>query len=128
MNSRRSTLLSIGLAASLLLAACGSSSSSSSSSGTTKPTGAPATISAVLFSTPQAAYDATEAQWKKTTVGGNVTFQSSYGASGDQSRAVDSGTPALAAAAFIDSPSATCRATRSTSAASRGWSRRTGRR
>jgi len=92
MNFRRSALLPIGLAVSLLVAACGSSSSNSSSSGASiKPTGAPSTISAVLFSTPQAAYDATEAQWKKTAVGGNVTFQSSYGASGDQSRAVDAG-------------------------------------
>jgi sulfate transport system substrate-binding protein len=92
MNSRKSALLSIALAASLVLAACGSSSSSSSGTPkAVKATGAPSTISAVLFSTPQAAYEATEAQWKKTAAGGNVTFQSSYGASGDQSRAVDAG-------------------------------------
>ncbi len=89
MRTRKS-ILSLSIAASLLLAACGSSSSSSSS-GSVKPIGKPSTISAVLFSTPQAAYDATEAAWKKTAEGANVTFQSSYGASGDQSRAVDSG-------------------------------------
>src|ERR1700753_2025391 len=86
----RKPLISIALASALLLAACGSAASSSSGT-TVKPTGKPSTISLVAFSTPQAAYDATEAQWKKTAAGGNVTFEESYGASGDQSRAVDSG-------------------------------------
>jgi sulfate transport system substrate-binding protein len=85
----RKPLITIAAALSLLLAACGSSSAASGSSGTA--TGKPSTLSLVAFSTPQAAYDATEGQWKKTADGGNVTFQESYGASGDQSRAVDAG-------------------------------------
>jgi sulfate transport system substrate-binding protein len=90
MTIRKSTT-SIALVCVLFLAACGSSTSASSDTTAPKAVGKPSTISAVLFSTPQAAYDATEAQWKKTADGSNVTFQSSYGASGDQSRAVDSG-------------------------------------
>jgi sulfate transport system substrate-binding protein len=87
----RLSLSAVAVVASLLAASCGSSSTASSSTGQAKATGKPSTVSLVAFSTPQAAYDATEAQWKKTAAGGNVTFQESYGASGDQSRAVDAG-------------------------------------
>ena len=48
-------------------------------------------LSLVAYSTPQAAYKQLIAAFQKTPAGKNVTFSQSYGASGDQSRAVASG-------------------------------------
>jgi sulfate/thiosulfate transport system substrate-binding protein len=75
------------LAAALVLAACGSSSSSSSSSSG----GGSAKLSLVAYSTPKEAYAAIIPAFQKTSAGSGVTFDQSYGASGDQSRAVASG-------------------------------------
>jgi sulfate/thiosulfate-binding protein len=50
-----------------------------------------AEISLVAYSTPQAAYEQLIAAFNKTTQGKNITFTQSYGASGDQSRAVVAG-------------------------------------
>src|SRR3954453_22846473 len=71
------------LAASAVLAACGGSSSGGSGS-----------ISLVAYSTPKEAYAALIPAFNKTPDGKGVTFSQSYGASGDQSRAVDGGLPA----------------------------------
>nr|BFE57470.1 sulfate ABC transporter substrate-binding protein [Dactylosporangium thailandense] len=49
------------------------------------------TLSLVAYSTPQAAYEALIAAYQKTDAGKNIKFTQSYGASGDQSRAVASG-------------------------------------
>jgi sulfate transport system substrate-binding protein len=82
-------LTAVALAGSLFLAACGDDSADKSdSSGTTNP---PSTVSLVAFSVPKAANDEIEKQWGETPDGQNVTFESSYGASGDQSRAVEAG-------------------------------------
>src|SRR3989441_7047992 len=68
-----------------LVAGCGSSSSSSSSgSGSSK-------LSLVTYSTPKEAYAAIIPAFQKTAAGRGVSFDQSYGASGDQSRAVASG-------------------------------------
>jgi sulfate/thiosulfate-binding protein len=110
---RRSTALtSIGLAAVLLLAACGDDGGSSASSTTAKAadpattvaagntTTAPtasatpleaANLSLVAYSTPQTAYEAIIKAFQATPEGKNITFTNSFGASGDQSRAVDAG-------------------------------------
>src|SRR6195256_1238932 len=77
------------LAAALVLAACGSSSSSSSSS--SSGGGGSAKLSLVAYSTPKEAYAAIIPAFEKTAAGTGVTFDQSYGASGDQSRAVASG-------------------------------------
>jgi sulfate transport system substrate-binding protein len=45
-------------------------------------------LSLVAYSTPQAAYEKLIAAFQQTDAGRNVTFTQSYGASGDQSRAV----------------------------------------
>jgi sulfate/thiosulfate-binding protein len=63
------------------LAACSSSSSS----------GSTVTLSLVAYSTPQAAYQKIIAAFQKTSAGKNIKFTQSYGASGDQSRAVVAG-------------------------------------
>jgi sulfate/thiosulfate transport system substrate-binding protein len=68
----------IALAAILGVAACGSSSSDK--------------IALVAYSTPQKAYEeGIEPAFKKTPDGDGVSFSNSFGASGDQSRAVESG-------------------------------------
>src|SRR4051794_38383426 len=91
-SRRRALTFGAGVLAVALLAACGSSSKSSASTDGT--TGAGGDINLVAYSTPQAAYTAIEAAFKDTPAGKGVNFQESYGASGDQSRAVDGGQPA----------------------------------
>ena len=72
------------LAASLLVtSACGTSASSDSDGGTT--------LSLVGFAVPEQANKDIAAEWGKTADGEGVTWKTSYGASGDQSRAVESG-------------------------------------
>jgi sulfate/thiosulfate-binding protein len=51
-------------------------------------------VSIVAYSVPKPAYDALTAAFEKTAAGKNVSFKASYGASGDQSRAVLAGQPA----------------------------------
>jgi sulfate transport system substrate-binding protein len=75
--------LGIGLSG---LAACGGSSKSSASGG-----GKKVQLALVAYSTPQAAYEELIKAFQATPEGKNVTFTQSYGASGDQSRAVVSG-------------------------------------
>jgi sulfate transport system substrate-binding protein len=84
--------LGLGLAAAVLalaVAGCGSSSdSSSSSSGGGK-------LDVVGYSTPESVYqEALEPAFEKTSQGNGVSFSNSFGASGDQSRAVVAGQPA----------------------------------
>ncbi|HKD97111.1 MAG TPA: sulfate ABC transporter substrate-binding protein, partial [Micromonosporaceae bacterium] len=52
------------------------------------------TLALVAYSTPQAAYQKIIAAFQATPAGKNVKFTQSYGASGDQSRAVAAGQPA----------------------------------
>jgi sulfate transport system substrate-binding protein len=63
----------------IVLAACGGSSSGGNG------------ISLVAYSTPKEAYADLIPAFQKTPAGKGATFTQSYGASGDQSRAVDSG-------------------------------------
>jgi len=78
--------------------ACGSSSSSSGSSGTGASAASASSgggkLTLVAYSTPQDAYDAIIPLWQKTAAGAGTSFAESYGASGDQSRAVAAGLPA----------------------------------
>jgi sulfate/thiosulfate-binding protein len=68
-----------------VVAGCGGSSSGS---------GGGNKLSLVAYSTPKEAYGALIPAFQKTPGGKGVTFTTSYGASGDQSRAVDAGQPA----------------------------------
>jgi sulfate transport system substrate-binding protein len=81
-------LMAVTLAGTLFLAACGDDSSDSSDGGSEAPA---STISLVAFSVPKAANDEIEKDFADTPAGENVTFEESYGASGDQSRAVEAG-------------------------------------
>src|SRR5436190_21181498 len=82
--------LAVGATTALLAAGCGGSAKAGSS-GSSSPK---VKLSLVAYSTPQAAYKDIIKAFQKTPEGKNVTFTESYGASGDQSRAVVAGLPA----------------------------------
>jgi len=87
------SLLTLGALAGV--AGCGGSSDSTSSSAdAASGSGSKGTISLVAYSTPEVVYDQIIPDFQKTTAGKGVGFKASYGASGDQSRAVDAGLPA----------------------------------
>jgi sulfate/thiosulfate transport system substrate-binding protein len=89
--------VNVGLTASLLallvavvVTGCGSSSSTSSSSSS-----GGAKLDVVGYSTPESVYAETlEPAFEKTPEGEGISFSNSFGASGDQSRAVVAGQPA----------------------------------
>jgi sulfate transport system substrate-binding protein len=85
MASRTRRLLGAVLAVPLLAATVTACVSTADAGGGTVQ------LSLVAYSTPQAAYDEIITAFRATPEGRNVTFQKSFGASGDQSRAVASG-------------------------------------
>jgi sulfate transport system substrate-binding protein len=102
INSKMSRALAVplvALAAGGAIAGCGGSSDTSTSSGTkaagTAGGAAPSTtLNLVAYSTPKKAYDALTSAFAATSAGKGVGFNQSFGASGSQSRAVDTGQPA----------------------------------
>jgi sulfate/thiosulfate transport system substrate-binding protein len=74
----------------LALSACGGSADANS----TGDGGDKVKLALVAYSTPQAAYEKIIEAFQQTPEGKNVEFTQSYGASGDQSRAVEAGLPA----------------------------------
>ena len=98
-NARRRSV-KLGLPAALLAlliavfaAGCGSSSDSSDS--TSGGSGSGGSLSVVGYSTPESVYqEALEPGFEATPEGSGVSFSNSFGASGDQSRAVVAGQPA----------------------------------
>jgi sulfate/thiosulfate transport system substrate-binding protein len=87
MRARRSFCLAIATA--LLLVACGSDKKSDTTSSSGGATGQK--LALVAYSTPQTAYEGIIKAFQKTPEGKGATFTQSYGASGDQSRAVEAG-------------------------------------
>ena len=87
VNNRTALLLLglVALASAVAVAGCGGSSSATSS---------PKKVALVAYSTPQEAYEKLIPAFQATADGKGVTFSQSYGASGDQARAVSSGLPA----------------------------------
>lgn len=73
------------------LAACGDDAGGDADTGSDDGGGAGGQIDIVGFAVPEAANDAIAEAFVETEAGEGVTFQSSYGASGDQSRAVVAG-------------------------------------
>lgn len=83
---KRNLRVTLAIAAALLaLTACGGGNS------TSEGEAAGSTISIVGFAVPEAANKAIAAEFLKTDEGKGVAFETSYGASGDQSRAVVNG-------------------------------------
>src|SRR5688572_16658667 len=89
MRIRTRSLIALGLAGTLLLTACGSDDDGGE--GATGTGSEPVTLNIVGFAVPEAANVAIAEEFNKTDEGADVSFKSSYGASGDQSRAVESG-------------------------------------
>jgi sulfate/thiosulfate-binding protein len=89
-------LVLAAIAAAGVLAACGGSSDTGSSGGGSGSSGGKtsAQLALVGYSTPKKAYAALTSAFEKTSAGESVSFTQSFGASGSQSRAVDSGQPA----------------------------------
>src|SRR5215210_2236402 len=79
--------MAAGGVAVIALAACGSDAGASSDEDKV-------TLALVAYSTPQEAYEDIIAAYQDTSEGENVEFTTSFGGSGDQSRAVESGLPA----------------------------------
>jgi sulfate/thiosulfate-binding protein len=106
MTTRRNRAAALALTGAMLLfGACGGDdgdgdSAAATSAGAGATTASPAgsgddqedvELSIVGFAVPEAANKAIAAAWAKTPEGKGVSFKTSYGASGDQSRAVVSG-------------------------------------
>jgi sulfate/thiosulfate transport system substrate-binding protein len=83
-----SGLLGAAAATALLASGCGGTSSAAGGDGSG------GTIDLVAYSTPEVVYDQLIPAFQKTAAGRGTEFTESYGASGDQSRAVAAGQPA----------------------------------
>jgi len=93
----RAAALIAALAGGAALAGCGGSSDLSTSSNAAHRSaggGGGPQLALVAYSTPRNAYDALTAAFAATPAGKGVSFSESFGASGSQSRAVDTGQPA----------------------------------
>jgi sulfate/thiosulfate transport system substrate-binding protein len=82
MLKRRAKFAALLVAGALLAAGCGGGSGGS---------GGGDKLTLVAYSTPREAYEQLIAEFQKTDAGKGVSFSQSYGASGDQSRAVQNG-------------------------------------
>jgi sulfate transport system substrate-binding protein len=76
------------------LGACGGSSDATSSAASSASASGSTQLQLVAYSTPKKAYDALTAAFAQSSAGKGVSFGESFGASGSQSRAVDTGQPA----------------------------------
>jgi sulfate transport system substrate-binding protein len=85
--------LSLLAVAALAAAGCGGASDASGPAGATASAGGKSTssLSLVAYSTPEVVYDEIIPDFQKTPEGKGVSFKTSYGASGEQSRAVEAG-------------------------------------
>jgi sulfate transport system substrate-binding protein len=88
MRNRLRTAIAVVAAGALAVSACGGSDDDASAVG---DGGGDAEVSIVGFAVPEAANKAIAEAWAETPEGEGVTFKTSYGASGDQSRAVVDG-------------------------------------
>jgi sulfate/thiosulfate transport system substrate-binding protein len=86
LGRRRPAALAVALVAALGLAGCASSSAAPTSG-----SGGRKSLSLIAYSVPKPAYDALQKAFGSTSAGSGVSWRSSYGASGDQSRAVQNG-------------------------------------
>jgi sulfate/thiosulfate-binding protein len=87
------TFTALAAVSALVVAGCGGASDSTGS-GASSNSNAKTKLALVAYSTPQVVYDEIIPAFNKTAAGKDVGFTSSFGASGDQSRAVEAGQPA----------------------------------
>jgi sulfate/thiosulfate-binding protein len=77
------------------IAGCGGSSDTSTNAASGQSSAKGGTqLNLVAYSTPKKAYDALTTTFAQSAAGNGISFSQSFGASGSQSRAVDSGQPA----------------------------------
>jgi sulfate transport system substrate-binding protein len=88
---RKTVLALLALVALAVVAGCGGSSDETGGSDVSGGGDAKTTLSLVAYSTPEVVYDEIIPDFQKTAEGRDVGFKTSYGASGDQSRAVEAG-------------------------------------
>jgi sulfate/thiosulfate transport system substrate-binding protein len=88
---RKTVLALLALAALAVVAGCGGSSDTAGGSDVSGGGDAKTTLSLVAYSTPEVVYDEIIPDFQQTAEGREVGFKTSYGASGDQSRAVEAG-------------------------------------
>ena len=90
----RMLIVAVLAVAAAAVAGCGGADDTAGGGGSTSASagsGASAKLSLVAYSTPQVVYDEVIPGFRKTAAGKGVSFSESFGASGDQSRAVESG-------------------------------------
>jgi sulfate transport system substrate-binding protein len=92
-NARKTIAALLAFVAMAAVAGCGGASDDSSDSGSSG-SGGDTTLSLVAYSTPEVVYDEIIPDFRATSEGRGVGFKTSFGASGDQSRAVEAGLPA----------------------------------
>jgi sulfate/thiosulfate transport system substrate-binding protein len=90
-NVRKTFAALLALVALAALAGCGGSSDTSGGSDVSGGGNAKTKLALVAYSTPEVVYDQIIPDFQKTAAGRDVGFNTSYGASGDQSRAVEAG-------------------------------------
>ena len=89
----RTSIIALLAAAALVAAGCGGASDETDGGGAAAEggDGSKGTLSLVAYSTPQVVYDEIIPDFSGTPAGEGVEFKTSFGASGDQSRAVEAG-------------------------------------
>lgn len=90
----RNLLIALLAAAAAVVAGCGGASDETSGGAAAASDGSKAELSLVAYSTPQVVYDEIIPDFQQTPAGKGIGFKTSFGASGDQSRAVEAGQPA----------------------------------
>jgi sulfate transport system substrate-binding protein len=93
MKARNLVVVLVALVA-LVAAGCGGASDEIGGGAGASTGGDGGALSLVAYSTPQVVYDEIVPAFQKTQEGQGTSFKTSFGASGDQSRAVEAGLPA----------------------------------
>ena len=91
MKSRNLVVALAVLAAAVAVAGCGGASDEKGEAAASGGSGEKGTLSLVAYSTPQVVYDELIPAFSSTPEGDGVGFKTSFGASGDQARAVEAG-------------------------------------
>lgn len=95
MRTRFPIVAALIAAIALVVAGCGGASDSTDDSASAAGAAdGGTTLSLVAYSTPEVVYDEIIPDFQKTPEGEGIGFKTSFGASGDQSRAVEAGLPA----------------------------------
>lgn len=90
-HHRKTIAALLALGALAVLAGCGGASDTSGGNAAAAASPGKATLALVAYSTPQVVYDEAIPAFQRTPQGKGIGFTQSYGASGDQSRAVAGG-------------------------------------